>query len=178
MNRARIQELIEQRMSQRKGLYQVTLQDATHFTLNGHPYLLKENYRKAFNGDSLADRFSPLLTKYDYIVGDWGYDQLRLRGFYAKPGQGEEEQGVGCINDYLMEECNFGCPYFIIQNLEVAHPKRPRKPRTRRRGRAEISEEKKPLKEPALSKRRHQEVRRVKGKGNRTKLVVRTRKDD
>lgn len=122
MNRARIQELIEQRMSQRKGLYQVTLQDATHFTLNGHPYLLKKNYREAFNGDSLADRFSPLLTKYDYIVGDWGYDQLRLRGFYAKPGQGEEEQGVGCINDYLMEECNFGCPYFIIQNLEVAHP--------------------------------------------------------
>lgn len=59
MNRARIQELIEQRMSQRKGLYQVTLQDATHFTLNGHPYLLKKNYREAFNGDSLADRFSP-----------------------------------------------------------------------------------------------------------------------
>ena len=101
-----------------------------------------------FQDESLkmAIRFDDLFRKYDYIVGDWGYDQLRLRGFYAKPGQGEEEQGVGCINDYLMEECNFGCPYFIIQNLEVAHPKRPRKPRTRRRGRAEISEEKSPLK--------------------------------
>ena len=92
MNRARIQELIEQRMSQRKGLYQVTLQDVTHFTLNGHPYLLKKNYREAFNGDSLADRFSPLLTKYDYIVGDWGYDQLRLRVFTRNPGKGRKSR--------------------------------------------------------------------------------------
>ena len=27
-------------------------------------------------------RYSDILDKYDYIVGDYGYDQLRLKGFY------------------------------------------------------------------------------------------------
>ena len=89
MNRARIQELIEQRMSQRKGLYQVTLQDATHFTLNGHPYLLKKNYREAFNGDSLADRFSPLLTKYDYTGG---MTSCACGAFTRNPGKGRKSR--------------------------------------------------------------------------------------
>ena len=28
-----------------------------------------------------GERFSEVLARYDYIVGDWGYEQLRLRGF-------------------------------------------------------------------------------------------------
>lgn len=177
MNRARIQELIEQRMAQRKGLYQVTLEDATHFILNGHPYILKENYRGAFDGERLADRFSPLLTKYDYIVGDWGYDQLRLKGFYAHTKSSAEDQSVTCIKDYLMEECNFGCPYFIIQNLEVIQPKKSRRSRMRRRGRTEINEEKRVLKGAVINRHHNREIHRVKGKGNHSKMVVRKRRD-
>ena len=26
-------------------------------------------------------RYSDILNKYDYVVGDFGYDQLRLKGF-------------------------------------------------------------------------------------------------
>ncbi len=32
--------------------------------------------------NSLGERFSEVLARYDYIVGDWGYEQLRLRGFF------------------------------------------------------------------------------------------------
>ena len=31
--------------------------------------------------ERLGERFSEVLARYDYIVGDWGYEQLRLRGF-------------------------------------------------------------------------------------------------
>lgn len=82
MNRAKIQEYIDQREEQRVDLYHYEEQSENDFLLNGHQYKLLKNYREGFDGEQLANRFSNVLNKYDYIVGDWGYDQLRLKGFY------------------------------------------------------------------------------------------------
>ncbi|MEU6748763.1 YutD family protein [Spirillospora sp. NPDC046719] len=41
------------------------------------------NYREAFDAEKLEQRFSDVLDKYDYIVGDWGFEQLRLKGFFS-----------------------------------------------------------------------------------------------
>ncbi len=40
------------------------------------------DYREGFNGEKLGERYSDVLARYDYIVGDWGYEQLRLKGFF------------------------------------------------------------------------------------------------
>lgn len=81
MNRAKIQDYIDQREEQRSLIYHIEEKDQTHFTVNGHPYELVKDYRDGFNSEKFAERFSSVLSKYDYIVGDWGYDQLRLKGF-------------------------------------------------------------------------------------------------
>ncbi len=38
--------------------------------------------------ERLNERYNDILDKYDFIVGDWGYDQLRLRGFYKDDRRG------------------------------------------------------------------------------------------
>lgn len=43
---------------------------------------LIEDYRACFDEEIFANRYSDILDKYDYVVGDFGYDQLRLKGFY------------------------------------------------------------------------------------------------
>ena len=40
------------------------------------------DYRDGFNEEALLARYSDVLLKYDYILGDWGYGQLRLKGFF------------------------------------------------------------------------------------------------
>ncbi len=50
--------------------------------VNNSGYEVMEDYRKGFNEDAFRGRYSEILSKYDYIVGDWGYDQLRLKGFF------------------------------------------------------------------------------------------------
>lgn len=40
------------------------------------------DYREGFNAEKLGERYSDVLARYDYIVGDWGYEQLRLKGFF------------------------------------------------------------------------------------------------
>ncbi|MCI1634269.1 MAG: YutD family protein [Liquorilactobacillus nagelii] len=92
-------------------------------TIDGRPYLLIKNSRDGFQVEKLEERFSQILTKYDYIVGDWGFDQLRLHGFYENDSQrGLPSQSISHLEDYLYEYCNFGCAYFILKNLSVAVP--------------------------------------------------------
>ncbi|QCI87390.1 DUF1027 domain-containing protein [Vagococcus zengguangii] len=82
-------------------------------------YKLLMNYQDGFNIEQLNERYSDVLDKYDYIVGDIGFEQLRLKGFFddfrKKVGY---DQKIGTLEDYLYEYCNFGCAYFVIERLE------------------------------------------------------------
>ncbi|MEJ7490629.1 YutD-like domain-containing protein, partial [Staphylococcus pettenkoferi] len=54
----------------------------------------------------------------DYVVGDFGYDQLRLKGFYQDNNRKAEiSKRFSSIQDYLLEYCNFGCPYFVLRHI-------------------------------------------------------------
>ena len=79
--------------------------------------LLLENVKNAFDVTVFTQRFSDILLKYDYIVGDWGNEQLRLKGFYKEEMQGKTKTPyIGYLDDYLKEYCNFGCAYFVLEN--------------------------------------------------------------
>ena len=82
---------------------------------------LVENYRDAFDLTAFNQRFSEILTKFDFIVGDWGNDQLRLRGFYQDEKAKESDVKISRVEDYLLEYCNYGCAYFVLENRQ---PKR------------------------------------------------------
>jgi uncharacterized protein YutD len=107
---------------------EVKITGKNELTIDGRPYLLVRNYRDGFQSEKLEERFSQILTKYDYIVGDWGFDQLRLHGFYEDPQhKGLPSQSISHLQDYLYEYCNFGCAYFVLKNLDVVVPnKHPR----------------------------------------------------
>ncbi|WP_248536350.1 YutD family protein [Staphylococcus aureus] len=83
-----------------------------------HYFELIENYRECFNEEQFIARYSDILDKYDYIVGDYGYDQLRLKGFYKDSNKkAEMSKRFSNIQDYIFEYCNFGCPYFVLRHL-------------------------------------------------------------
>ena len=82
---------------------------------------LVENYRDAFDLTAFNQRFSEILTKFDFIVGDWGNDQLRLRGFYQDEKAKDSDVKISRLEDYLLEYCNYGCAYFVLENRQ---PKR------------------------------------------------------
>ena len=82
----------------------------------GFIYEVIQNVRDGFNEEAFLARYSDILTKYDYIVGDWGYGQLRLKGFFDDKNQKSTyDTKISTLQDYLFEYCNFGCAYFIVQ---------------------------------------------------------------
>lgn len=82
-------------------------------------YEIVEERREGFNEDAFRDRYSDILTKYDYIVGDWGYGQLRLKGFFEDNNQkAGYDSKISTVQEYIFEFCNFGCAYFILKKVK------------------------------------------------------------
>ncbi|WP_218033956.1 YutD-like domain-containing protein [Paenibacillus koleovorans] len=95
--------------------------------IGGRAYEVVVDYRNAYNFEALRDRYSEVLERYDYIVGDWGYNQLRLKGFFKEANQkSTRDTTVAGLKDYLNEYCNFGCAYFVLERVNAKNlPKSP-----------------------------------------------------
>lgn len=82
-------------------------------------YELMEDFRDGYNEEAIRERYSDVLSRYDYIVGDWGYGQLRLKGFYDETNQKASfDTKISTLKEYLYEYCNFGCAYFVLKRVD------------------------------------------------------------
>lgn len=85
---------------------------------NQHFELVKEE-KDGFNEEAFKERYSEILNKYDFIVGDWGYSQLRLRGFFDDQNQkATYDTKISTLDEYIFEYCNFGCAYFVLKRIK------------------------------------------------------------
>ncbi|MCM3004444.1 YutD family protein [Priestia koreensis] len=86
--------------------------------VNNTCYEVVKEYREGFNEEAFLGRYVDLLNRYDYLVGDWGYNQLRLRGFFDDHNQkATYDTKISTLNDYIQEYCNFGCAYFVLRKV-------------------------------------------------------------
>jgi len=84
----------------------------------GNTYELIDDINEGWNPEAFRERYSEILDKYDYIVGDWGYNQLRLKGFYENDKYRiPNEFKISAVEDYILEYCNFGCAHFIVKKV-------------------------------------------------------------
>ena len=89
--------------------------------VNQNVYELVEERHNGWNEEAFLKRYSDILAKYDYIVGDWGYEQLRLRGFYEDTNlKVPFDARIGSLDEYILEYCNFGCAYFVLKKIKPA----------------------------------------------------------
>lgn len=102
------------------------MKEVTHlFVLDKYEYEIVTDYREAFDMEAVVARYSEILAKYDYILGDWGYNQLRLKGFYEdKHPKSAFDTKISTVQDYLYEYCNFGCAYFILKRGKKIAPEK------------------------------------------------------
>nr|WP_035532639.1 YutD family protein [Halobacillus kuroshimensis] len=86
--------------------------------ISGKTFDILENHQEGFQQEEVEGRFSDILNKYDFIVGDWGYGQLRLKGFYDdQNSKATFDTKISTLEDYLYEYCNFGCAYFVLKRI-------------------------------------------------------------
>ena len=81
-------------------------------------YNLLENYRDSFDFEEFNSKMTEDFLDFDYIIGDYAYSKLRLKGFYdeknkkVKPYNNFKEKDY-----YIKNNCAYDCKYFILKKL-------------------------------------------------------------
>lgn len=84
--------------------------------LNEKNYIIQENYKNCFDLEELEKLFTDYFYSYDYILGDYSYGKLRLKGFYESNNKNANKiNDIKILKKYLEDYCAVQCPYFLIK---------------------------------------------------------------
>ena len=87
--------------------------------LEENTYELIENYKDGFNLEDLKNRYTSYFEDYDYILGDYAYSSLRLKGFCDKGNKlFKQINDYSKIREYIKKSCAYECRYFIIRKIK------------------------------------------------------------
>ena len=79
-------------------------------------YTILKDYREGYNFDEIKIKFTEYFNPFDYIVGDWAYGKLRLKGFYKEGNKNcREINNYKNLDNYLKNNCAHDCRYFILE---------------------------------------------------------------
>jgi len=88
------------------------------FKLEDKEYELIKQYKDGFDLETLTEKYTEYFEEYDYILGDWAYGKLRLKGFCEKDNPlFNEINNYETIDTYIKENCAYECKYFIIKKI-------------------------------------------------------------
>lgn len=87
--------------------------------INEKKFELLEDVRGAYEEDALKEKLTDYFDPYDYIVGDWSYGKLRLKGFNDKSNKNYNKiNAFEGVKDYIQNYCAYGCKYFVIKRID------------------------------------------------------------
>lgn len=85
-------------------------------TLENNEYTLIEEYKDGFDLEALTERYTSYFEDYDYILGDFAYGKLRLKGFCDKDNKlFKDINDFSKVKEYIKNDCAFECRYFILK---------------------------------------------------------------
>ncbi len=83
-------------------------------------YEVVKNYRDALNVADLEGKITDYFANFDYILGDYAYGKVRLKGFNEKGNKYYKPiNDYAKIDAYIKSNCAYDCRHFILKNLPV-----------------------------------------------------------
>ena len=96
--------------------------------VGNNKYKIIKDYRDAFDKDLFLEKYTDFFDAYDYIVGDWAYGKLRLKGFYEDNNKKSTKinnkiNDYSNVDDYIKNNCAYDCRYFILEKMDENNTK-------------------------------------------------------
>lgn len=88
------------------------------YIYNDINYEVLRDYKNGFDDGEVKEKLTDYFVDYDYILGDWAYGKLRLKGFYDKDNKNFKSlNDFNKIDDYIKNHCAYECRYFILKKV-------------------------------------------------------------
>ena len=79
---------------------------------------LIENNRDCFEREEFESLFTEYFYEFDYIIGDYAYGKLRLKGFYKDNNKKAKEMNrISNKEKYIKNNCAYQCKYFVLEKI-------------------------------------------------------------
>lgn len=87
--------------------------------LNCNKYVLEKNVNDCFNKNEVEDLMTSYFDDFDYILGDYAYEKLRLKGFCNKSNpRFSEINDINFCDQYIEDYCSYKTNYFLLKKIE------------------------------------------------------------
>jgi uncharacterized protein YutD len=86
------------------------------YELNNQNYELMKDYKNGFDYEAVKEKYTEYFDDYDYLLGDWSYGKLRLKGFCnSKNKMFKPINDISFVDQYIKDNCAYDCAYFILK---------------------------------------------------------------
>ena len=86
--------------------------------IKNNEYNIIKDYGDTINTIDLEEYVTDYYDNFDYIVGDWAYGHIRLKGFYRHDNKlAKKHNDYNNLDDYLNNYCAYGCKYFVLEKV-------------------------------------------------------------
>ena len=88
------------------------------YIYNNKNYELIKDYKNGFSYEDSKEKITDYFDMFDYILGDWSYGKLRLKGFCDKNNENFKDiNDIKKVDDYIKTHCAYDCKYFILKKI-------------------------------------------------------------
>lgn len=89
------------------------------YKYNEIDYEIMKDYKNGFEDEPVKEKLTEYFIDYDYILGDWSYGKLRLKGFNDKENEKFKPiNDIKKVEDYIKNHCAYECRYFILKKMK------------------------------------------------------------
>lgn len=87
--------------------------------LGNNNYEIMENYKDGFDLDAVKEKYTDYFDEYDYILGDWSYGKIRLKGFCDRTNKKcNRINDIKFKDSYIKDLCSYECSYFVLKKVK------------------------------------------------------------
>ena len=87
--------------------------------LENNEYELIEDNGDCFRESEVKEKYTDYFYDFDYILGDYAYNKLRLKGFCEKNNKRYNKiNDFSTKDEYLKNLCAYKCKYFVLKKVK------------------------------------------------------------
>ena len=88
-------------------------------SIDNKKYEVIKNEKNALDINDLDGKITDYYDNFDYILGDYAYGKVRLKGFNDKSNKYfKSVNDYSKIDEYIDKYCAYGCKYFILKSIK------------------------------------------------------------
>lgn len=82
-------------------------------------YEIIRNDKDCFNYEEIKEKVTDYFEDYDYILGDFSYDKVRLKGYYdSNNKKATKINDYKYIDNYIENYCSYGANIFVLEKIK------------------------------------------------------------